>query len=546
MRADRFLYLVLVVALIGLFYNLHHWQISITAEAHLAEISREMLRTGDYLHPRLQGIDTYLQPPLTYWILALGQRLWGTNGFGVRFFVQVALALQAVLVFQIALRLLGIPRTALFAGLIYLSMPLVMWSSRVLSVDIFATTFELSAVYWLLVYQLERQPWALYGLYLSLGLGGLTGGGQVLLLPLLMRLYIAIAARQSPLQQWRLIDWPHTLVASFLGLIIGSGWYLYIGFEQPDLWQEIWYQHWRALFPDAATVWAASWQWAVLLGWGALPWLPIFIVGLFGPLWQMPRLGQLVVFWLGPLIAVRVWMGTPTAPTLLPVLAGLSILVAYLLQQLSRLEVRQYGLLFMQLTLAIGLLLLGIPLVSQLLGESLVLSGPMAVTAGLIVLVGMVFFGLIRAGVRFRLVAIALITNLLFLIYGGYLIAANPFWIETTAPLAQFIQDRQLQDDTILVFDQTLPSLAFALDRNLVTINNGTVTPDVTFQTRSAWRQQWVSTQDASAARYLRRLISQSSVLITDGNLPDQLNWIAASYPDVQAVGRWQVHYRPK
>ena len=164
--------------------------------------------------------------------------------------------------------------------------------------------------------------------------------------------------------------------------------------------------------------------------------------------------------------------------------------------------------------------------------------------AGRSILVGMVFFGLIRAGVRFRLVAIALITNLLFLLYGGYLIAANPFWIETTAPLAQFIRSRQLQDQTILVFDQTLPSLAFALDRDLVTIDNGSVTPDVTFQTRNAWRQQWVATNQASTARYLRRLISQSSVLITEDALPDQWNWIQTNYPEVQAVGRWQVHYR--
>ncbi len=544
MRADRFLYLVLVVALIGLFYNLHHWHIPMTVEADLAEASREMLRTGDYLHPRLQGVDTYLQPPLTYWLLALGQWLWGVNVFGVRFFVQIALAIQAVLVFHIALRLLGIPRTALFAGLIYLSMPLVMWSSRVLSVDTFATTFELSAVYWLLVYQLERQPRALYGLGLSLGLGVLTGGGQVLILPVLMRLYIAIAARQSLLQQWRLINWPHTFAASLLGVIIGSSWYLYIGIEQPDLWSELWFQHWRTLFPDAAAVGLASWQWAALLGWGALPWLPIFIVGLFGPLWKLPRLGQLVLFWLLPLLGIKIWTGTPTAPTLLPILAGMSILVAYLLQQLTRLEVRQYGVLFMQLTLAIGVLLLGIPLVSQILGEALVLSGQMATVAGLIVLVGMVFFGLIRAGVRFRLVAIALITNLLFLLYGGYLIAANPFWVETTAPLAQFIRNRQLQEQTILVFDQTLPSLAFALDQDLVTIDNGSVTPDVTFQTRSAWRQRWVSTRDPSTARFLRRLISQSAVLVTEETLPDQWNWIQTSYPEVEAVGRWQVHYR--
>ncbi|MEM6350856.1 MAG: glycosyltransferase family 39 protein [Cyanobacteria bacterium P01_D01_bin.14] len=544
MRADRFLYLVLVVVLIGLFYNLHHWEIATTNEAQLAEISREMLRSGDYLHPRLLGIDTYRHPPLAYWVMALGQRLWGVNAFGVRFFVQVSLILQTGLVFHIALRLLGIPRTALFAGLVYLSMPLVLWSSRVLSVEVFAVTFELAAVYWLLVYQLERRPRALYGLALALGLGCLTQGGQVLLLPLVVRGYVAIAARQPLGQQWRAINWPHTLMASFLGIVVGSSWYLYLGLQQGDLWAHLWQQHWRAMFPDAAAFWSASWQWGVLLGWGTLPWLPILIVGLFGPLWRNPRLGQLALCWLLPPLVLRVWMGTPTAPTLLPVLAGVAILVAYLLQQLSKLEVRQYGLLFMQLTVAVGLLLLGIPLVSQALGEALVLSWPMAAAAGLMVTVGLVFFGLIRAGVRFRLVAIALITNLLFLLYGGYLVAANPDWIETTEPLAYLIRTRQLQDQPILVFDHIMPALAFELDRDIITIDDGQATPDVAFQTRNAWRSQWVSTQQASTARYLRRLISQPSVLVTTAPLPERWNWIAVSYPNVESVSGWQVYYR--
>jgi hypothetical protein len=78
----------------------------------------------------------------------------------------------------------------------------------------------------------------------------------------------------------------------------------------------------------------------------------------------------------------------------------------------------------------------------------------------------------------------------------------------------------------------------------MITIADGRVSPDLRFQTRRRWRDQWIQPDNPDSARYLRRLINRPSVLIVPGELPENWYWVRISYPNQVAVGRWQVFYR--
>src|ERR1051326_2863249 len=54
-------------------------------EGRYTEIPREMLETGDFVTPRLNGVKYFEKPPLMYWLTASSLRVFGINEFGARF-----------------------------------------------------------------------------------------------------------------------------------------------------------------------------------------------------------------------------------------------------------------------------------------------------------------------------------------------------------------------------------------------------------------------------------------------------------------------------
>ena len=155
-----------------------------------------------------------------------------------------------------------------------------------------------------------------------------------------------------------------------------------------------------------------------------------------------------------------------------------------------------------------------------------------------------------------RLGLMAWFSVLAIAIYGGYFIGANELLIGGTRPLAQFIQAQGLQDEPVLVYGKLLPSLAFNLDRDIITISDDSegygVERETQFQASSQtgdrWQQFWIYPDQPDSKRYLERLVQAPSVLVVRGATPDSLpgsrEWILKNYPQRETIGRWTLFYR--
>src|SRR6188472_3424009 len=79
--------LLAILAAVTWFANLDVRKLQHPDEGRYAEIAREMVASGDWVTPRLNGIKYFEKPPLQYWASALSFRLFGANEYSARLYV---------------------------------------------------------------------------------------------------------------------------------------------------------------------------------------------------------------------------------------------------------------------------------------------------------------------------------------------------------------------------------------------------------------------------------------------------------------------------
>lgn len=104
-------------------------------EAFFAVPAREMLRTGDWIVPRVVGVAAWQKPPLTHWMIAATMGLLRTEAeWAVRLPTLICTILNAILVGALAARWHG-DRIGRLAGLIQLTMFYVLFQGRLAECD---------------------------------------------------------------------------------------------------------------------------------------------------------------------------------------------------------------------------------------------------------------------------------------------------------------------------------------------------------------------------------------------------------------------------
>ncbi len=103
-------------------------------EGRYAEIPREMLASGDFVTPRLNGVLYFEKPPLHYWSVAASFALFGQSELAARLPSRIASLGMVGLAFLFARRRWG-ERAGLLAGLVLATSALVVALARITLID---------------------------------------------------------------------------------------------------------------------------------------------------------------------------------------------------------------------------------------------------------------------------------------------------------------------------------------------------------------------------------------------------------------------------
>src|SRR5205085_6120768 len=147
-------------------------------DAVQAQIARNMLSSGDWVTPRLEGIIYLEKPPLIYWIIAIFYKLFGVHDWVARIPIALSVMVLAWLTAAFGTWAFG-RRVALNAGLVLGTSIGLFLFTRILIPDVILT-LTIAIALWGLLRVLDpeephRSRWAM-AIWASMGAGLLLKG----------------------------------------------------------------------------------------------------------------------------------------------------------------------------------------------------------------------------------------------------------------------------------------------------------------------------------------------------------------------------------
>jgi len=283
LRRGPLLALLLVFALVW-FGTLQQRRLINPDEGRYAEIPREMVATGDWLTPRLNGIKYFEKPALQYWATATAFTFFGEHHWTARLWPALTGFLGVLVTAFATARLFG-AQAGLIAGAVLAGS--VLWNviGHVNTLDMGVSFFLASAVFALCLGQcdeasLRENPtesrrwqdaaWALLALaILSKGLIGLV-------LPAATVVIYALWQRD-----WEFILRIRPLRGLMILLAITAPWFIAVSLANPEFAHFFFiHEHFERFLTKAHGRYQPMWYFIPILLVGMLPWLGSLVQGI--------------------------------------------------------------------------------------------------------------------------------------------------------------------------------------------------------------------------------------------------------------------------
>lgn len=295
----------LSLALVGVFVFLYLLPLGVRPlvipdEARYGEIPREMLVSGDWVVPHLNGMRYFEKPVLGYWLNAAAMWLLGENAFALRLPSALAAGLTAWLLLVWARRFSDDEAVPLLAAAAFLLSFEVFAVGTFCVLDSLLSLFVTAAIvafYFACQQEAARSKVILLVLAgLACGLAFLTKGFLALVIPVLV--IVPFSLWQGSFKLMLRTAW----IALIPAVLVVLPWAIMIHRREPDFWRYFfWVEHVnRFLAADGGQHPEPFWFYVPMLLGGAMPWTPLagpIVVGLRQSNWKHPMM-RLALCWL--------------------------------------------------------------------------------------------------------------------------------------------------------------------------------------------------------------------------------------------------------
>ena len=240
---NKFKWLVVTAAILVYAGTLNHRPLYSPDEVRYALIPAEMMASGNFGLPTLNGLPYYEKPALGYWLTALSVQLFGDNAFAVRFPSALFTLLTAYLVFLTGRRQ-GNRREGVCSTLLYLCSGLVFAVGTFAVLDPpFVFFVTAGTVLWFFYYTEQKTRLK----YLWLLLSGLSIGAGIMIKGLLAPVLVFSAILTFSLCKKEFRKFFVSLLPLLAGILISAvPGIVFMHKCAPDFWMDfLLHEHWN-------------------------------------------------------------------------------------------------------------------------------------------------------------------------------------------------------------------------------------------------------------------------------------------------------------
>lgn len=273
--SSRTLLLLVFLAALAWFGNLEYRKLVGPDEGRYAEIPREMVVSGDWLTPRLNGLKYFEKPPLQYWTTAAAFTLFGEYHWATRLWTALTGFLGILAVYFTGRRLFG-PEAGLYGALVLASSLLYVLIGHINTLDMGVTFFMTLGLAGFLLAQhgaasgRERRNW-MWLTWAALALSVLSKGLMGVVLPGAVLVIYSLVERDFSV--WRRL---HIGSGIALFLAIAAPWFVAVSIVNPEFFRFFFiHEHFERFLTKAHGRYHPWWYFVPVFLAGILPWLTL-------------------------------------------------------------------------------------------------------------------------------------------------------------------------------------------------------------------------------------------------------------------------------
>ena len=278
-RSQRAILLLALLCFAAFFVNNGSLRPDIMETRNL-ETAREMVESGNWLVPTMNGEFRLEKPPLPTWIAAVAQLIAPDNLNVQRTMSGLAGCMLVVFFYLFGLRVTRRHTYAFLSTIMLITCYQIILQARTATWDIYCHAFMMGGIYFL-----WRGLYTKPNVWRNMLLAGVMIGlsfmskGPVSLYALLLPWIITAIVMKRPQMKGRKLPLAVMIV---LAVVISSWWYLTIIATQPEAAQYVIHKETRAWKNHNVRPWFYYWRFFTETG----IWTPLMLVALIFPVWR--------------------------------------------------------------------------------------------------------------------------------------------------------------------------------------------------------------------------------------------------------------------